>query len=329
VRKLLRGTLLAGVAALAGGVADARAQGLECGDVVTHDVVLAADLLDCPGDGLVVAGAGVTVDLNHHRIDGVGAGAGIRVLAPSVTLRKGHVREFQDGVWIAAQDPGQAVVAGLELSGNGRGLVLAGDFPPGQSGDGAVTVAGSAIHDNDGNGIAASFWPHRTRVLGSRIEANGAGIAFHESRGGTVAGSWIGDNELSGVSFEFSPGGRVTGNLLSGNGTWGLQANRSSGLVVSHNAVTRNGTAGLFGGGALVVQGLATIERNAFSRNFGNGLVLNEPLDSRVRWQIHDNTANRNTEFGIFAFQPGFTGTGNVARHNGQPTQCFNFPCNG
>ena len=98
--------------------------------------------------------------------------------------------------------------------------------------------------------------------------------------------------------------------------------------MISYNAITRNGTAGELGGGAFVLEGFATIERNVFDRNVGNGLHLDEFLDSRSRWPINHNAATRNTEFGIFAAQPGFTGIGNVAERNGQPAQCFNFACN-
>ena len=43
---------------------------LTCGDVVTANTVLHADLTDCPDNGLVIGADGVTVDLNGHRITG-------------------------------------------------------------------------------------------------------------------------------------------------------------------------------------------------------------------------------------------------------------------
>ena len=79
--------------------------------------------------------------------------------------------------------------------------------------------------------------------------------------------------------------------------------------------------------GAFINEGLARIEHNEFNQNLGFGLALYEFLESRSRWPIHFNTANRNLVVGITAAQLGFTGIGNVAKHNGS-TQCANFPCN-
>jgi hypothetical protein len=36
------------------------------------------DLVNCPGDGLVVGAPNITVNLNGHTLDGIGLGAGVR-----------------------------------------------------------------------------------------------------------------------------------------------------------------------------------------------------------------------------------------------------------
>src|SRR3954468_9415828 len=41
-----------------------------CGDVITSNTTLRADLRDCPGDGLVIGADGITLDLNGHTIGG-------------------------------------------------------------------------------------------------------------------------------------------------------------------------------------------------------------------------------------------------------------------
>ena len=61
------------------------------------------DLLDCPGNGLVVGADGITIDLDGHTIDGIGLGAG--VLNPgfdAVTITNGIVQEFDVGVQLDA-----------------------------------------------------------------------------------------------------------------------------------------------------------------------------------------------------------------------------------
>ena len=52
----------------------ASASHVNCGDVITQDTTLDSDLLNCPGDGLVIGADGVTVDLAGHTIDGTGGG---------------------------------------------------------------------------------------------------------------------------------------------------------------------------------------------------------------------------------------------------------------
>jgi nitrous oxidase accessory protein NosD len=319
--------LVLGVAALALGLpASAVAVQPQCGDVVTADVTLEADLLECPGDGLVVAAPDVTIDLDFHRVDGTGAGTGIDVKAPDVTIRNGRISDFANGVRLPSEGVGAAWLADLNVSYSDRGVALLGDSPWSGGSDGSVTLLSSRLHHNR-IGLAASFWFHQTLVSESTIKANGSGISFRESRGGTVSRSRILGNEGTGVGFDFAGGGRVQANVIDANAHWGLIAHRSSGLILRGNAVTRNGTAGEYAGGAHVLEGSATIEGNTFNENVGPGLALYENLESRSLWPIHRNTANRNTGYGIVAAQVGFAGTGNVAKQNGERAQCFNFEC--
>jgi Right handed beta helix region len=50
--------------------ASAHAQTASCGQVLTEDTTLEADLVDCPVDGLVVGADGITIDMNGHSIVG-------------------------------------------------------------------------------------------------------------------------------------------------------------------------------------------------------------------------------------------------------------------
>jgi hypothetical protein len=56
----------------------AQAVGVFCGQTLTASTTVANDLTNCPGDGLVIGAAGITLDLNGHTIDGQLAGFGIR-----------------------------------------------------------------------------------------------------------------------------------------------------------------------------------------------------------------------------------------------------------
>jgi hypothetical protein len=54
---------------------------VQCGDVITTDTRLSRDLNNCPADGVVIGASRVTLDLDGHTIDGVGAGIGVNKTA--------------------------------------------------------------------------------------------------------------------------------------------------------------------------------------------------------------------------------------------------------
>jgi hypothetical protein len=51
--------------------ATAQATRVSCGQTITHDTTLTVDLINCPGDGLVIGADNLTLNLNRHTIDGM------------------------------------------------------------------------------------------------------------------------------------------------------------------------------------------------------------------------------------------------------------------
>jgi len=107
---LSRAALLALAVALAVPVRPALASQISCGAVLTKDTKLDRDLINCPGDGLVIGADHITVTLNGHSISGTGASgsAGVR--------NSGH-----DHVSIADGD-----FMGLDIGGFEIGILLSG-----------------------------------------------------------------------------------------------------------------------------------------------------------------------------------------------------------
>jgi hypothetical protein len=100
MRKLLGPSLVAALAAamlLALSAGPALADHVQCGDVITQDTTLTADL-NCSGDGLMIAADGVTLDLAGHSITGPGPGSGCAVTAC----------RFYNGVLVGGTGTGQA-----------------------------------------------------------------------------------------------------------------------------------------------------------------------------------------------------------------------------
>ena len=62
--------VLGAVAAFQNPTPPALASQVRCGDVITQDTRLEADLVNCPGDGIVIGADHVALDLNGHVIDG-------------------------------------------------------------------------------------------------------------------------------------------------------------------------------------------------------------------------------------------------------------------
>ena len=86
-------TALALALLLALGGSQALANHVQCGDVITQGTTLDSDLIDCPGDGLVIGADNITLDLNGHTVDGDGDPRGVHRLRHR--HRKRRIRQLQ------------------------------------------------------------------------------------------------------------------------------------------------------------------------------------------------------------------------------------------
>jgi nitrous oxidase accessory protein NosD len=216
---------------------------LTCGTVVTTDVRLTADLLDCAGSGLVVGAPGITIDLAGHLIDGTGSGSGIDNVAghDDVRITRGTLREFLFGVEL------------FETT--------------------ATRVERVAAHSN-----AIGVTVHRSedveldRVTATDNTSNGIEVGF--SDGVVVRRSTAADNGLFGIVDRFSWDSTYERNTVAGNLASGLTLDRIGGdVVVEHNRAVANDSDGI----VLTAIGTAVVERNDAIANNGNGISADEP----------------------------------------------------
>jgi parallel beta-helix repeat protein len=104
---------MVGLLALGAGQAQARNHGgdVKCGDTITTDVELKRDLIDCPGNGIVIGADNLELDLNGHTIDGDGAlgcadfyacdyGVDNTAGHHGVTIQDGSIREFATAIFV-------------------------------------------------------------------------------------------------------------------------------------------------------------------------------------------------------------------------------------
>ncbi|GAB7189836.1 hypothetical protein NUM3379_05420 [Kineococcus sp. NUM-3379] len=194
-----------------------------CGQAVTTDVRLNADLVCPAGGGLVVAADGVDVNLNGHAIVGplrpgppVRVGEGIRVRASGVVVRNGEVRGWNAGVWAGIETgggegaPGSAEVRGVHLTGNGAG---ASAWSRGE-----LTLRSTRLTGNS-TGASAVFGG-RLRVEGALVERNDRGVYMFEAADAVVVrDAEVRRNRVGIWCHQSDPGLLVERTRLSRNGS--------------------------------------------------------------------------------------------------------------
>jgi large repetitive protein len=248
------------------GAGRALAEPVSCGAVLTTDTTLSSDLLECPGDGLVIGAPGITVDLGGHTLSGriISGGSPDQVGIDNsaghddVIVKNGVVRDFKrGGIHLVRADRTQ--VLGLTMDFFGEfGILLEGGSSnrfintlldrPGTVG---IGVYGTAMGPSRGNVIA-----------GNRVDgANTANIALRYK---TIGDTVIDGNQVSGAQNE-----------PTGTEYWG------AGVVVSFGEADITGT---------------RVTGNTIHNNFGGGLFVGGSANATV---VEGNTLYDNPEAAI------------------------------
>jgi parallel beta-helix repeat protein len=244
-------------AALFGSGSQAFAAHVWCGDVITQDTTLDSDLVDCPGDGIVIGADDVTLDLDGHTVDGdgdplpgLGRDTGIvngrfdnysgqEPGHDGVTIRGGTVREFAHGVQVVIAD--RTSLLQLRLYDNsGFGGIVSYLMSNGR-------IERNLAAGNQSAGIALYEPVGRTEIAGN-VAARNLGYGIE------LAGGLAGDrfennvtfgNRASGLFIFSARGLRVSGNRSFGNGGTGIALLGAYDNYVDGNRVWDNGIAGI------------------------------------------------------------------------------------
>ena len=312
------GPLVAGQAAVAAP--------LRCGDRITVDTTLHADLLNCSNNGLVIGADDITLDLNGHRIDGDDAlvdrcpricDVGVVNNGHNdVRIKDGDISQFAAGVFLfRARRNG---LSDLTTSGNVfSGIIL---FKTAGSSVRWSKAVGNAGPDT-GVGITL-VESHNNRIAHNRLIHNAdSGIHLDGSNRNHVANNVARRNRLDGINLEGNRN-QIVGNRLVRNSITVTGFSRDAeaiGNVVRRNVVRRAPHVGI-----AIDPG---IERTVVKRNhvFGaevHGIVVLDPTTTVTR-----NEARRNGRLGIKAVKGTIDGGHNRASRNGDPRQCVNISC--
>jgi parallel beta-helix repeat protein len=313
--RLLVGALLA-LIAIGGGQPLAQGRALpgepSCGEVITVDTTLAQDLIDCPGDGIVIGAANITLDLNRHTVDGdaapgaAGPDIGVRNDGfDGVKVKGGTVREFDFGIRIS--DVSANSLLGLLSTLNGR--------------------AGMRAEGSEGG-----------RLVANTSVANGTFgiILFGENHDNLVERNTAAGNGGGGIGDFVSDHDRIVHNVVTGNAEEGIAVGGSTDSLVEQNSVSDNfGGIAVFGSDqntvtsnrvfrnrdSIIIDGddnsvLANHVSDALGCDDGEGCGFGISVEGGADNLIADNTIIRTLHSGIRLDAYGAPVNGNVLRHN-------------
>jgi parallel beta-helix repeat protein len=293
-----------------GPLAGARAAHVGCGATIEADATLDSDLA-CPGNGVVIAASGVTLDLAGHTIAGSPLGLGVANApgASGVSVANGTVAGFRTAV--AIRGGTGHVVRNMGLFASHDGVLLNG-------------VAGALVERveaarNDGSGIHTPESRNVT-VRRSHVHDNAAGIGGIGLDSSLIERNVIERNTFYGIRYGSATGNLFRRNLLSANGELGIaleEASHDNRLV--RNRVSRTDGTGI----SLTADSSANVlQRNRADRNTGDGISVLGPDATLIR-----NVAAGNGALGINAPAGAALARRNAARRNGDARQCAGIPC--
>jgi parallel beta-helix repeat protein len=277
------------------GVGQARADHVYCGQTITQDTKLDSDLIDCPGDGIVIGADTITLDLNGHTIDGDGAccdllSVGVQngtLFSPTtghdnVTIKGGTIREFYNGISVFGTSAN--VLRSLSVSENADAGVLLHNSDHGVIEHSNLSTNSRGIHLR-GSG--------ENLIRRNAMSANGLGLSVIQTTGDNV----IEHNEIfgngGGMAFALSSGtNRVVNNRLSGNGIVFL---RAAGFDVEGNSISGSSP---FAALLLIESHDNRIERNSLSQN-DQGIELQiASRNNRIAGNLVVNSARSGISLG-------------------------------
>jgi parallel beta-helix repeat protein len=215
---------------LAFGAGPAFASHVNCGDTVTVDTTLDSDLVDCPGNGVVIGADDLTLDLNGHTIDGDDAlgcedfyscdfGVDNTAGHDGVTIENGTIGEFATAVFV------------LDASGNRLHRLSSSHNILG----GMLLIASpdAGIEDNS--------------ISANGLTTDQAGLIVFDSSAVRIERNSVSDNGDIGMFLEGISDSRVQRNAVSGNPEAGVIMD-GNGNEISRNRAVRNGEGISIGG---------------------------------------------------------------------------------
>ncbi len=278
-------------------VGGAGATVLSCGQTITQNTTLTANVGPCAAGGVIIGADGITFNLGGYRIFGstpAGDGAGVLVQSRQrVTVMNGTVTDFDGGVVILGGSAN--TVTGITANNNigasaghagpsttlyGDGILIQGSsnnsiIQNSVDNNGPFSGIGIITGDADHPAIPPAL-ANSNLIQGNRVTNNVACRQAFCDNDGIRIEPRAGSGCLTGTTICPGPGNRIIGNFVVGNGLDGIALfGFTTANLVSGNMVDRNGFRGAVPGDGIRVFGSGNfIENNSVTGNAAGGVSV-------------------------------------------------------
>ena len=281
---------------------------VNCGDTITEDTTLDADLACPPGteSAIVIGASNITLDLGGHTLSGYAPGIGVLAIGyEGLVIRNGAIEGFQEGVFVIESnrvtveklavrnleisDPGQ-FIRGVTIDGSHNVVVRDMLFE-------FLVVAHKEAVDAYASDVAVSDIEVRGGGAGVGFSFAGACDPVNAPNTGTVTNSRFSDVYGAGFFVACGSNVRIEGNDISttpGAGV-GIQGDAPfpgavTGLTITNNSIHDTLIGIEFRG---IVE--STIANNDIFDNGYWGIAMRQSLgclDPQPGWECFTSTAN-------------------------------------
>lgn len=251
---------------------------VNCNQAINQSIRVANDLVNCAGNGLVVAAPNIKIDLDGHTFDGTDAAgsAGIRNAGhDGVKVVNGNITDFEEGVYFSAADDFK-IKNITAIRNTERGIRLS----------------------QGNNGL----------VKNNLLTRNDDGLLAQATSGLDVIGNELLLNTTDGLFLQGDPAANIEGNTASSNGDDGFDIQQSPGVVARSNDLVNNGDYGTY----LLTSNNAKVRDNRFRSNADGLRVESNSNTARIR----DNIFAFNGGDGFQLLSQGNVAKDNLVRGN-------------
>ncbi len=197
-------------------------QALACGDTISRNTTLRRNLLNCPGDGLIIGASGINLNVNGKRITGTGSGSAVGVAienVTNVTIRNGTVRNFSTQIFI--RESNGTRVRNMVLNGPeniGIQVQSSNHVDVRQTRIRNLRSLGLLVISSDGFELRNSRISNvgtGSQTSGGLTCGGGNGISSFLSSGVRIMNNLFTRISRSGILHVASPDGNISGNTIS------------------------------------------------------------------------------------------------------------------